>query len=598
MTKTRKALAGTILIAVLLGGLAAVSAQGQNESEGGPVTFDVGDPQGIDSMSPLIGVTVAAYEAWTIQYAQVTGKAAKDFAPIPGLATSWKSSDDKLTWTYKFRPNAKWSDGKPLTAEDAAWTINTSRKEGWINHTAVTADLTAEAPNRTTLVVHTSAPDPKLPVMDIYILPKHIWGKMSPDERDKYDGEDGVGSGPFVLERFEKGQFARFKANPNYYGGKPAVDRVVLRKFNNPDAMVAALKTGELDAAEDIPGNAFNQLKNDSNIQTIEGYQGAMSEVAINGGDGLKKPHPALLDPVVRRAIGHAIDKETIVDRVLAGVGKPAETLSVSPDTSWTPEIPEEQRFDFDLDKANAMLDEAGYKDTDGDGIREMPGGGRPLNFSYMVRSDGETGPEIAEFVTGWLREIGIATTKKVASDTELTTIIGKGDYDMFSWGWVPFVDPDTMLSYFKCDQIASDPEDPTNYYNDANYCDPQYDKLYQQQKVELDRAKREAIVHEMLTRFQQSGTYHVLYTEPETQAYVKDRFQGFVRQPANTGPVFYSNSSPSYARLKLVTASAAGGGDGGGGSAGMIAGIAIAVLAVGAGAVWLIRRRTAYERE
>ena len=76
----------------------------------------------------------------------------------------------------------------------------------------------------------------------------------------------------------------------------------------------------------------------------------------------------------------------------------------------------------------------------------------------------------------------------------------------MFSWGWTPFVDPDPMLSYFTCDQVASDPEDPTNYYNDANYCDPEYDKLYQQQKVELDRDKRVEIVHEMLTRFQPVG--------------------------------------------------------------------------------------------
>ena len=125
------------------------------------------------------------------------------------------------------------------------------------------------------------------------------------------------------------------------------------------------------------------------------------------------------------------------------------------------------------------MLEDAGYKDTDGDGVREMPGGGQPLNFRYMERSDGETGTEIAEFVTGWLKEIGIATTRKVADDTQLTTIIGKGDYDMFAWGWAPFVDPDPMLSYFTCDNISSDPDDPTNYYNDANYCDPEYDKLY-----------------------------------------------------------------------------------------------------------------------
>jgi peptide/nickel transport system substrate-binding protein len=299
---------------------------------------------------------------------------------------------------------------------------------------------------------------------------------------------------------------------------------------------------------------------------------------------------------VVREAIGHAIDKKTIVNRVLNGLGKPADTLSVSPDPAWTPEIPEEDRFEFDLDKARQMLEDAGYKDTDGDGVREMPGGGKPLNFRYAVRTDSETGPPTAEFVTGWLKEIGIATTRKTYDDSALTVAIGKGDYDIFAWGWTPFVDPDPMLSYFTCDQIASDPEDPTNYYNDANYCDPGYDKLYQQQKVELDRSKREEIVHEMLRRIQQWGVYHVLYTYPDTQAYRKSRFEGFVQQPAKTGPVFYSNTSPSYALMKAVTASSSD--DGGGGSVGIIAVIVLAAVAVGGVLVWARRRRTAYERE
>ena len=594
-----KRLAAVLLCALLLAGLTAVTAQSQDDGGGGggkPTVFNVGDPQGIDSMSPLIGVTVAAYEAWNIQYATLTDKAASDFHTTPGLAKSWKGSDDGKTWTYKLRDGLKWSDGTPLTAEDIAWTINTSRDEEWINHSATTVNLDAVANDPTTLVIKSKVPDPKLPTMDVYILPKHIWGKMSADKRAKYDGLDGVGSGPFVLEKFEKGQFARFKANKYYWGGKPAVDKVVLRKFNNPDAEVAALKSGELDAAQDLSGAAFDQLSKNPDIQTVEGYQGSMTEVAINGGDGLKKPHPALLDVRVRQAIGHAIDKQTIVERVLNGHGKPTETLSVSPDTSWTPEIPPDKVFEFDLDKARQILEDAGYKDTDGDGIREMPGGGKPLNFTYYVRSDGETAPDIAEFVTGWLKEIGIATTKKVADDSQLTTIIGKGDYDMFAWGWTPFVDPDPMLSYFTCDQVSSDPKNPTNYYNDANYCDPQYDKLYQQQKVELDKDKRHEIVHEMLTRFQQSGTYHVLYTEPELQAYRKGKFEGFVRQPAKIGPVIYQQTSPTYALLK--PASAESGGDDGGGSGVIIAIIAVVVVAGGAAFVLLRRRRTVYERE
>ena len=601
MSKLRKALAGAFALALVLAGLVAAAAQGQEEDGGGDdgkqVVFDVGDPQGIDSMSPLIGVTVAAYEAWNIQYATLTDKAAKDFSVIPGLAKSWEGSEDGLTWTYKLRPNMKWSDGKPLTAEDIAWTVNTSREEEWFNHFAVTQNLTAKALDDTTVEIKSSVPDPKLPVMDVYILPKHIWGKMDADARGKYEGTDPVGSGPFVLEEFKKGQFARFNANPNYWGGKPAVDKVVLRKFNNPDAMVAALQTGELDAAEDIPSSGFHKLEEDPNIVTVEGNQGAMGEIAINGGDGLKKPHPALADPKVREAIGHAIDRETIVNRALEGLATPQQTLSTSPDPKWTPDLADGTLPSFDLDRANAILDEAGYKDTDGDGIREMPDGGEPLNFRYMVRSDSVNAQPIAEFFTGWLKEIGIGTTRKVVDDSQLTEIIGKGDYDMFFWGWTPFVDPDTMLSYFTCDQVASDPDNPTDYYNDANYCDPGYDKLYEQQKVELDDQKRLDIVHEMLERQAKWGVYFTLYTEPDTQAYVKDRFEGWVKQPAETGPVLYSNTSPTYARLKPVSATASGGDDGGGSGA-IIAIAVVAVLAVGLGAFLLGRRRTADERE
>jgi peptide/nickel transport system substrate-binding protein len=586
-----------VIFACLLAALAStVAAHGQSAPK--PVVFDVGNTQDIDSMNPLVGVSVPAYEAWNMEYEQLVGKSAKDFSPVPGLATSWTASDDGKTWTYKLRPNMKWSDGQPLTSEDIAFTVNQSRKDEWLNYTAVTANLRAEAPDPNTVVIHSSVPDPKLPVMDVYILPKHVYGKLSKSEATKYKGEDGVGSGPFVLDQRQKGQFARFNANPNYWRGKPKVDRVVLRNFNNPDAMVAALKSGEIDASEDVPGTQFHQLEKDPNIQTLQGYQGAMNEFALNGGAGLKKPHPALLDPRVREAISHAIDRQTIVDKVLAGIGKPAEVLSVSPDPAWTPAVPPADQDTFDLNKAKQILDDAGYKDTNGDGIREMPGGGQPLNFRYAVRSEGNTGESTAEFISGWLKEIGIATTQKVYDDSRLTEVIGKGDYDMFVWGWTPFVDPEQMVSYFTCDQVASDPKDPTNYYNDANWCDKEYDSLYKQQKVETDRTKREDLIHKMLLRFHDANVYQVLYVYPDSQAYVKGRFTGFQRQPEKTGPVIYSNSSPTYATLAPVTATGGGGSDSGGGSSGLIVIIVAAVLVAGGVLFMVRRRRTAYERE
>jgi peptide/nickel transport system substrate-binding protein len=191
-----------------------------------------------------------------------------------------------------------------------------------------------------------------------------------------------------------------------------------------------------------------------------------------------------------------------------------------------------------------------------------------------------------------------------VYDDGQLTEVIGKGDYDMFVWGWVPFVDPDPMLSYMTCGQVADDPDNPTDYYNDANLCDREYDRLYQQQKVELDHDRRVEIVHQMLLRWASHGVYNALYTYPDLQAYRTDRFEGFVRQPEGTGPVLFSNSSPTYWNIKPVSAtSEAGGGanggdDGGGGSGAIVAIVVVALLAV-AGVTWaVLRRRTADERE
>ena len=125
MGTTRRTLAASAVALALLAAAAAPTAGAATK----PVVFNVGDTQGIDSMNPLVGVTVPAYEAWNIQYATVTDKSPKDFSPIPGLAESWKGSADGKTWTYKMRANQKWSDGQPLTAEDVAYTINRAKKE-------------------------------------------------------------------------------------------------------------------------------------------------------------------------------------------------------------------------------------------------------------------------------------------------------------------------------------------------------------------------------------------------------------------------------------------------------------------------------------
>ena len=577
-----------------LGVTAAATAQSDDDER---VVLTVGvTSNSFDTLNPLVGYTVLDYDPWIQQYDTLTRKAAADFETIPGLAESWEKSNGGKTYTYTLREGLEWSDGEPLTANDVAFTINRSREEAWQNFSAYTQNLTAKVIDDRTVEVTSSRPDPKLPGLgDTYILPEHIWGKFDAKEITKYNGEDGVGSGPFTLDEFKRGQYVRMKVNPTYWEGERPIDEVVFRLFNNPDAMVAALEKGEIDAAHNVPTQAFGRVGTTEGIVAVQGNQGGFDEIAINGGAGLKKPHPALLDKRVRVAIAHAIDKQTLIDRVYEGIGTVAETVSPSPDPVWMPEIPEAEQFTYDPEASKQILDDAGYVDTDNDGVREMPGGGEPLEFTYYVRSNSEVAPPVSEFVSGWLKDIGIKLDLKFVDSDQLGPIIGKGDYDMFHWSWTPYVDPESQISYFQCDQIAT-ADDPTLYNNDANWCNADYDKLFKQQSVELDRTKRIDIVHQMLKIFHDDATYQVFALTPDLQAYRTDRFEGWTKQPAEVGPVIFSNTSPTYFNLTPLASSSSGGG---GMSTGAWVGIAAVAIAGAALIFYFVRRRqTAEERE
>ncbi len=520
-------------------------------AEDGDVTMTIGLIQDLSSPNVAVGFAVSDFEMWNLQYATLTDKAADDFATIPGLAESWEGSEDGLTWTYTLREGLTWSDGEPFTAEDVAYTINRSRDEEWVNHYSTVQNLEATALDDLTVQIVSAVPDPKLPTMDVYIVPKHVYETIPADELLDYDALDGVASGQYSLDEWRSGQDWTMVKNPNWYGRDNGIDRVVFRVFSNPDAMVAAIQRGEIDAAHLIPAGAVEQLQGDENIEVVDGQQGGFTELALNGmAGGIGDGHPALQDIEVRHAIFHAINREGMFQRINLGLGAVGTTISPSADTSWMPDLGDEN-WAYDPDLANEMLDEAGYLDTDGDGVREMPDGSRALEFRYVERSESEFAPAVREFMLGFMEQIGIALIVEVMDDTQLYDAQVRGEYDMFVWGWTPFVDPDPMLSYFTCDQVTTDPDVPG--FNDANWCDERYDELYAEQNVELDPERRREIVHEMLRLFNREATYLVLFMDPDLQAYRTDRFEGWLQQPAETGPVLFTNSSPTYANLTVI---------------------------------------------
>jgi peptide/nickel transport system substrate-binding protein len=589
-------------LALVVAGPWAVGALGQENGngDGEKSVFTIGDDNKIGSLNPLVGIEAPEYTVWSATYDLLVDFDQKDLSPAPGLATEWEVADDGLTWTFQLREGMTWQDGEPITADDVAYTYNRVIEEqngSLIGYLTLVDTVTAT--DDLTLEIVTKKPTPLMTSIFIYILPEHIWSKISTEDVKTFENVPAVGSGPFELVEHREGQFVRLEANENYWGDGPQVDEVIYRFFNNPDAAFQALKAGEIDYTFEIAPNLFNQLENDEAITTHEAVINSFDEIAFNTGSTARdnfsdlEPHgdghPALMDVRVRQAIAHAVDKQTLVDKVIQGHGTVAHGV-VTPAAApavyhWEPS--EDEVFAFDIDEANRILDEAGYEDTDGDEVREMPDGGEPLRFRYFVRSENTDTVKTSQFVRGWLNQIGIETEITALSDNKLTTVIQGGEYDMFHWGWFPDPDPDFILSIFTCGQR---PPNAATYRNsDSFYCTPEYDRLYEEQKTTIDLEERVDVVHEMQQMLYEDVPYLMLWYDNDLEAYRNQAFTGFRPQPAPNGDLL---SSYSFESIETVAAETTEDSGGGGSSAIWIGVAAVVVLAVGA--LLVLRRKGA----
>ena len=574
-----------VIVAGLFGLTALAGGMSTGASAEGELTFAVGVTQDIDSLNVTVGFLVIDYEIWNLTLPMLTSKAASDFSILPNMAESWTSSEDGLTWTYKLRSDMKWSDGVPMTAEDVAYTITRSVQDGWWNHTTVTGNLTATATDAQTLVVTSSVPDPKLPILDVYIVPKHIYEKISAEDLPNYLADDNVSGGPFQIVERKEGEFIRLVQNPNWFGKKPAMDQLIFRTFETAEAQYNALKAGDLDAVDDVPGKIFATIMagDEPNITGIAGNQGSFSELAMNSGcpTGIGDGHVALQDPNVRRAINWSLDRQLMVDKILNGFGKPAVGISASANPAFDYQVEADQTYSYDPAKANALLDEAGWIDTNGDGVRDKDG--VELKLRYFDRSVGGAS-DTTPFITGFLKDVGIATDVKTFDEDSLAAIQSKSEFDLYTWGWSPYADPDNMLSNFTSSAVPTDPA--VGGYNDGNWCNAEYDALYEKQNVELDPVKRADLIQQMHKIFVNDGPYAVLYKYDNLQAFRSDRWQNFERQPAEVGPIMFTQTSSAYLNLEPVS-----GDSGGGGSTNTIVVILVVLVAAGV-VVTLVRSR------
>jgi peptide/nickel transport system substrate-binding protein len=570
-------------------------------------TFTVGFLQDVDSLNPFVGILSSSYEVWGVTYDYLIGYSQKDFSPVPQLAQSWQESADHTTWTYKIRSGVKWSDGVPLTAEDAAYTfnriINGSASGEQTNYGSYVANITkAAAPDATTLVLTVSKPTPIMTRLAVPILPEHIWKNVSEKDTLTVTNEPIVGSGPFVFDKHVTGQYISFHSNPNYFGGPAHIKNLVFRIFQSEDTMVAALKKGEIDFADSLGATSFNSLQNHKGIATVPAVYSGFDELAFNTGAATDQGvpigdgNPILKDKRVRQAIEYAIDRKTLVEKVLGGHGQQGTSI-IPPIYASTHYDPGSDTRTFNIDKANQLLDNAGYT-KGGDGIRVDPSSGKKLTFRLFGRDDSPTSKDSVQYIQGWLQQIGIQANVQIVSENKLTEIIGNGEYDMFEWGWVVEPDPDYQLSTFLCSSRSTKSGSTISAgLSDSYYCNPAYDALYAQQSTTTDPKARTAIVMQMQKMLYDDAPYAVTYYYANLEAYRSDRFTDFKPQPIPDGSLLFQYGSYSYRGIVPVSQAS---GTSSGTSRGLWVGLGAGALVVlGLGGVLAARsRRTADDRE
>ena len=534
-----------------------------------PVVFTVGMLNDIDSLNPFTGILAESYEMFQLQYATLLTSSATDFTPAPGLAESWEESADGSSWTYTLRPDLVWSDGTPLTANDVVYTFNRiiDGRYEQRNYGSYVRNITSvEATDDRTVVMTVAAPSPIMERLAVYILPEHVWSGVDAKAVKSFAnepeaGQTLVGSGPFLVTERRSGQFIRMVANDTYFNGRPAVDELVFRVYNNPDALGQALIKGEVDFASGLTADVFSTLEGKEGITTYAGGYTGFAELAFNlgaaltDGTSIGDGNPHMQDQQVRLAISHAIDRQQLVDRILDGHGTPGSTI-IPPVYPTLHVDPGTQAYDPAL--ANQILDDAGYA-MGPDGVRVGPDG-EPMRYRLFVRSDSDTSVRSGEFFKNYMAAVGIEAEIKPVDENTLFEIIGRGEFDMFEWGWVVEPDPDYQLSTFTCGKRSY--EDGGEIYadlSDSFFCDEEYDRLYSAQAVETDQAARAALVQQMQTIIYDQVAYVVTYYYDNLEAFRSDRFTGFVGQPEGTGSLLFQYGTHSYEAVEPISADGGG---------------------------------------
>ena len=359
---------------------------GTGKTDGTPVKggiLRVGSINYIDSLNPFNYIESQAYQAMLMIYPQLVQYATGDDGLVieGDWAESWETSPDGKDWTFSLKPGGKWSDGTPLTANDAAWTINTIVKYA-AGPTAVAAPalghvVSAEATDENTLVIHYDAPVGNVlaQLEQLFIVPQHVWEPLvgaNGKNLKTFHPEQNlpvVSAGAYTIKEYEKKGTTVFIPWEGYYEKASNAEAVTLTYFTNSDSMISELRQGNLDWVDQVPFNAVKVLEEDDSL-VVNKVPGAETTNITWNSNPRKPKNRELLDPQVKKALSMCVDRERIIEVVFNGYASLVESLVGH--IAGPMENPNLGPLEYDCEAGNQMLDDLGYE-RGSDGTRIAP---------------------------------------------------------------------------------------------------------------------------------------------------------------------------------------------------------------------------------
>ena len=468
-----------------------------------PVTMD--PPQITDLNSAR--VTKRIFEG-------LVGQELGSYKLVPALAHSWDISKDGLTYTFKLRPNVKFHDGTPFNAEAVKFVFERQLNDkgpyyatgtypyvkGFLGNVAGVEVLDASA-------VQIKLKAPLTPFLQ-YLAHQSLF-MFSPESLKKW-GKDvvkhPVGTGPFKLEMWEPGVKVVLARNDAYWGGAPKIRQAIYVPIVEAQARLVALKTGDIDLTMDVPPDSLDELRRDPNLVVTESNSSAVWYVTLN------TRHPILKDRRVRQALNHAVNKEAIIRDILRGTA----IVSRGPISPAYGPYHEENtaRYPYDLEKARALLKEAGHAN------------GVELTFLVPESGSGMQSPvEMATVIQANLAQIGVrAKIQTMEWGAYLRKYLEQPDMAEMSWN--PSIgDPDHMMYML----LSSDRFPPA--FNGGYYQNDRVDDLLRRGRTTLDEKARVPLYREAQKLVVEDAPW--IFVDHGKQVIVhRKRVQGFKLHP------------------------------------------------------------------